>query len=126
MFKREKINGNGRWVKLVWVDEDLGLVHKIKAKAAWMMNAYVLWRFYAVKRNIKNLPKLWRLYWKCKKINKQLLEEVKNRQNEPQYTPPTREEVLDFISWAEENGMNFKTRVQPIPKVPPSSKEIWL
>lgn len=51
---------------------------------------------------------------------------LKDRVAHYMYEPPTLEEVLEFQGWAKENGMNFHTRVQPMPKSIPRSPEIDL
>jgi hypothetical protein len=111
------------WIRLT--SPDMGRIEKFLTA--------VKWQYLVLKRHIftaKNIPigikRWWKLRCACKRANKYLLEEAERVRNRPPHEPPTPEEVLDFMEWARENGINFENRVQPLPKTPPASKEVWL
>lgn len=123
MFEMKDLGGN--WVKLTWAEEKGTLKHRIKARINWIF-INIKWDICAIKRHINNIPKLCKLYIRCKQVNKYLLKEAEIVRNSPPHEPPTEDEVKEFMIWAEENGINFHTRVQPLPKQPKSSNEVTI
>ena len=69
----------------------------------------------------------WLYWWKLgRKAKKHLKMQCERTKSLGPATPPTEKEVQDFIVWAEEHGINFHTRVQPLPRTPKHSAEVSL
>lgn len=122
-MKQTKINGIAHWVKIE--DDDMGFFEKMYASIKWRLNGIKrhIRKAKSVKEGLIRWFKLRRL---TKEANKRLMKEVERLKNEPPHEPPTQEEVADFVKWAENSGIRFANRVQPMPKTPVSSCEVDL
>lgn len=112
-----------QWVRLDIPKEEKTLVGKVIARIKWW-GLNIKWRFSTIKRHITNLPRLWRLQKNCKKANQYLLKQAELTKTLGLKEPPTLEEVAEFRQWAENNGIKFAHRVQPMPRTPANSVEV--
>ena len=125
-----------RWGKKQFAATTYGKAYVLWARVKWYMAGV----YRPIKKTgslIKGLRKYFATRQKIKASSKRLnavVEEMrrhdeqylKDRVEQYMYEPPTLEEVLEFQGWAKENGMNFHTRVQPMPKSIPQAPEIDL
>lgn len=122
-MKQTKINGIAHWVKIE--DSDMGFFEKLYIS--------IKWRLSGIKRHIrkaqsikKGLASWWALRKSVKKHSAYLKKEIERLQDAPPHEPPNQEEVAEFVKWAENSGIRFANRVQPMPKTPVSSREVDL
>lgn len=122
-MKQTKINGIAHWVKIE--DDDMGFFEKMYVSIKWRLNGIKrhIRKAQSVKEGLIRWFKLRRL---TKEANSRLMKDVERLKNEPPHEPPTQEEVADFVKWAENSGIRFANRVQPMPKTPVSSREVDL
>jgi hypothetical protein len=81
---------------------------------------------FSLKRAIQAPARWWRHRKAAKRLNAYLLMEAKRVAQLPPHSPPTTDEVVDFIHWAERSGLRFAHRVAAMPKSPLNSKEVEL
>ena len=120
IYKWERII-DGNWIKLsspkmTWLDKQLANIH-------WQI-ANILRLIRVTKSIPKGIKRWWKLRQACKKANKTLLRIAKETEARGMKPPPDPEEVVKFMNWAENNGINFENRVQGVPRTPPNSKEV--
>lgn len=113
------------WVRLDWNPTEFTGWHKVKARVRWIF-LNIWWRIRGIWRYKNDLKKWFKLRRLTKEANSRLMKEVERLKNEPPHEPPTQEEVADFVKWAENSGIRFANRVQPMPKTPVSSREVDL
>lgn len=112
---------------------DRGWIKLSAPEMTWFDKAYnnVFWQINNIARHIrtaKSIPKgikrWWHLRQLCKKANKSLLKEAERTKSLGPAEPPSHEDVVKFINWAENSGINFENRVQQMPKTPLNSREV--
>lgn len=96
-----------------------------KPYSRWLWG-YFLWRLHSAKRAMQNPVRWWKRRQAAKRLNAYLLNEAAATAKLPPHTPPTTEEVKQFVGWAENSGLRFTHRVTPMPKSPLNSKEVDL
>lgn len=84
------------------------------------------WRWSSFCRHFPNVKKYMHLRRQTKKMNKRLLAEAQFLKHQPMHKPPTQEEVQEFMEWAQNSGIRFENRVQPLPVHPLNSSEVDL
>lgn len=112
------------WVRLTPPPERLTRA-TLRAYLRWKMD-YLRWRLFSLKRAIQAPATWWRRRKAAKRLNKYLLQEAEKVAKLPPHSPPTTDEVIDFVHWAEHSGLRFAHRVAAMPKSPPNSKEVEL
>ena len=113
------------WVRLDWNPTEFTGWHKVKARVRWVL-LNIWWRVKGFLRHRKNIKRWFELRKCVKAHNARMKQELEALKNAPPYEPPTQEEVADFVKWAENSGIRFANRVQPMPKTPVSSREVNL
>lgn len=113
------------WVRLDWNPAEYSGWHKIKAFVRWVL-LNIWWRVKGFLRHRHDLKRWWALRKSVKKHSAYLKKEIERLQNAPPHEPPSQEEVAEFVKWAENSGIRFANRVQPMPKTPVSSREVDL
>jgi len=97
------------WVRLTPPPERLTRA-TLRAYLRWRMD-YLRWRLFSLKRAIQAPASWWRRRKAAKRLNKYLLQEAEKVAKLPPHSPPTTDEVIDFVHWAEHSGLRTKTGI---------------
>lgn len=105
----------------MWTELDSSRMPWVKRK--WMD---LRWRWSSFWRHFPNVKKYIHLRRQTKAMNKRLMAEAEFLKHQPMHKPPTLEEVHEFMEWAQNSGITFEHRVQPVPVYPRNSREVDL